>query len=64
MMRRRPTTGSSSMAAQTGSIYGSGTTIDNVEIPAAKLRLSTVTSSKKVPQMILTTHSNNNNDNY
>jgi len=38
------------MAAQTGSIYISGTMIDSVEISTAILELLTMTSSKKVPQ--------------
>ena len=38
------------MAAQTGSTYFSGTMIDSVEIPI--LGFSTMTSSKKVPQII------------
>jgi len=37
------------MAAQTGSSYISGTTIDSVEIPTAKRGFSTMTSSNKVP---------------
>jgi len=37
------------MAAQTGSTYISGTTIDSVEIPTAKRGFSTMTSSNKVP---------------
>jgi len=36
------------MAAQTGSTYISGTTIDSVEISTAKRGFSTMTSSNKV----------------
>jgi len=42
------------MAAQTGNTYFSGTMIDSVEIPKAIMGFPTMTSSKKVPQMIET----------
>jgi len=38
------------MASQTGNIYISGTTIDNVEISTTILGFSTMPSSYKVPQ--------------
>jgi len=38
------------MAAQTGSTYTSGISVDRVEIPTANLGFSTVTSNKKVPR--------------
>ena len=43
------------MAAQTGSTYISGTTIDSVEIPTAKRGFSTMTSSKCLPLSATTT---------
>ena len=39
----------SNMAAQTGSTYIFGTSVNSVEIPTANLRFLTVTSSKRVP---------------
>ena len=38
------------MAAQTGSTYISGTSVNSVEIPTANLGFSTETSKKKVPR--------------
>jgi len=54
-LRQRPTTGSSNMAARTGSTYISWTMIDSVEIPTANLEFSTVKSAKSAPQVIATT---------
>jgi len=45
----------SNMAAQTGSTYISGNSIDSVAIQTVNLAFSTMTSSRKCSQMIATT---------